>query len=253
MIAAVLPRAELRFPLHRFEEFEPLTPAELAAVLQLPLPPRIVQKGGVIRAEGIASTSFFVLLDGWAAASHSMLDGGRQILKIHLPGDALGTPSMAMSRTVEELTALTDVVVAEVPLERFGHLFTTHPRVAARFMLSIQLERIALMDRLAFMGRSTAEARTAAFILDLSERLKPLGKVHAGSFDLPLTQEQLADVLGLTAVHVNRMLKSITDRGLISRAGSTLTCLDVEGLALLSARTKRQRTTHLAWLPDARN
>lgn len=239
------------FPLHRFEEFEPLTSSELDAIGRLAASPQFARKGSVIRSEGAGVRSFFLLIEGWVAASHSVPDGGRQILKIHLPGDALGTPSMSMARAAEELRALTEVTYAEVPLTKFGTLFETHPRAAARFMLSIQLERVALMDRLASIGRTTALARVAAFIIDVAERLEPLGRVEAGSFDLPLTQEQLADVAGLTAVHVNRMLRELTDHDLIRRSGTRMSIIDPKRLAAVASRTRRPRATELSWLPQA--
>lgn len=179
---------DIEFPLHRFEEFGPIVGEELAAIASLGDPPKRFRRYASIRAEGVPTTNFFLLVDGWASSSHTMPDGSRQILKVHLPGDALGTPSMCMAQTVEELTALTDVTVVCVPLDRFGKIFEGHPRVAARFLLSVQLERVALMDRLASISRTSGQSRIAALILDLMERLEPLGLVRNGSnSDIPRT------------------------------------------------------------------
>jgi CRP/FNR family transcriptional regulator, anaerobic regulatory protein len=244
---------DIKFPLHRFEEFGKLEVAELEAVAALGDQPRRFRRHARIRAEGVPTTNFFLLVDGWVASSHILPDGRRQILKVHLPGDALGTPSMCMARTAEELTALTDAVVIDVPLDRFGMLFESHPRLAARFLLSVQLERVALMDRLASISRTSGQQRVAALILDLMERLEPLGLVHNGSFHMVLTQEQIGDVVGLTSVHTNRSLGAIEKQGLIARSGQRLTVIDRDELARFSARSTREVFANQAWLPKPRD
>jgi CRP-like cAMP-binding protein len=243
---------EINFPLHRFEEFGPLETTELEAVIALGDAPRRFRRLAVIRDEGVPTTNLFLLVDGWAASSQMLPNGGRQILKVHLPGDALGTPSMCMARTVEELTALTDVTAISVPLDRFGTIFETHPRLAARFLLSVQLERVALMDRLASISRTPGPQRISALILDLMERLEPLGLVHNGTFHMVLTQEQIGDIVGLTSVHTNRSLKAIEKRGLIARCGHRFTVTDREALAAFALRPKRERLSGQAWLPGPR-
>lgn len=239
-------------PLHRFEEFGTLTDAELDALNALGNAPRRYKRHAKIRTEDVVPTSFYLLLDGWVAASHMVANGGRQILKVHLPGDAVGTPSMSTARTVEELTALTDATVVEVPFARFGQIFEDHPRIAARFMLSIQLERVALMDRLASIGRTSAPAQLAAFLLDLMERLEPLGLVEKDGFVMRLTQEQIGDALGLTAVHINRTLRVIEDEGLIARVDRRVSLVDRPALERLAERPKRVPMLDPAWLPPAR-
>lgn len=240
------------FSLHRFEEFGPLSVAEREAVMALGDAPCLHRRQSRIRDEDIVPSCFYLLVEGWVAAAHVFPDGSRQILTVHLPGDALGTPSMCMERTTEELTALTDVVVIPVPLARFGRLFDDHPRMAARFLLSVQCERVALMDQLASMGRTSSEARLAAFLLDLIERLEPLMVVKQDSFDMKMTQEQIGDLLGLTGVHVNRMFRSLYEQGLVARTGQRITLRNRQALSRLAARPPRRRLTRCSWLPQQR-
>lgn len=239
-------------PLHRFEQFGLLSEAEREAVLALPGRPYTIERGQTILRENDEARGFYLLLSGWAAVWNVMPDGGRQIAKIHLPGEPLGTPSMAMRRSTENVLAITEVVIANVPLARFGALFETHPRVAARFLLSVQQERIVLMDRLAAIGRVGAEASVASFLLDIKERLEPLGLVQDNSFDLMVTQEQIGDVLGLTSVHVNRVLSSLTSRGLIERNGRHYRLPNADLLSATAARPERQPFPDQDWLPAAR-
>ena len=241
-----------KFPLHRFEEFGRLSSGELAALKSAGEPPRQYRRHARIREEGAPPAGFYLLLEGWVAASQTLPSGGRQILKIHLPGDALGTPSMSMTRTVEDLSALTDVTVIHLPLERFGELVEQHPRFAARFMLSIQLERVALMDRIASIGRTTAQQRVGSFLVDLMDRLRPLGHVHNNTFFMVLTQEQIADVVSLTPVHTNRCLTALEREGLISRFGSRYSVPDPAALARFAGRTPRKPLPDQPWFPKPR-
>lgn len=241
------------FPLHRFQEYGDLNDAELRAVAALADEPRRYARNQVIRSEGRVGDGFFLLFEGWAAASVSLPDGGRQILKVHLPGDALGTPSMSVALTAETLTALTPAVVCSVSFERFGRLVDAHPRVAAFFLLSVQRERVALMDQLASMGRTSAECRLAALLVDLIERLEPLGLVDGDRFTACLTQDEMGDVLGLTGVHINRTMRELEHRGLIARERQCITVLDRPGLVRLAARPQRDLRADLGWLPTARS
>lgn len=240
------------FPLHRFQEYGGLNDAELRAVAALADEPRRYTRNQVIRSEGCAGDGFFLLFDGWAAASVSLPDGGRQILKVHLPGDALGTPSMSVALTAETLTALTPALVGSVSFKRFGRLLEAHPRVAAFFLLSVQRERVALMDQLASMGRTSAECRLAALLVDLMERLEPLGLVEDERFTACLTQDEMGDVLGLTGVHINRTMRELEHRRLIERRRHHIMVLDRPGLVRLAARPQRDLRTDLGWLPAAR-
>lgn len=221
-------------------------------MLALGDPPRTYKRGMTIRAANVVPTGFFVQLEGWAIASTILPDGGRQILKVHLPGDALGTPSMAVTHTVEMLTALTSTTVSAISFERFGRLIEQHPRIGITFMLSIQRERIALMDQLASVGRTSAESRIAALFCDLLERLEPAGLVSDSSFMLPMTQEEIGDVTGLSGVHVNRTLREFKERGLIVREGKTLTILDRDELSALASRPVRRLARDAPWVPASR-
>lgn len=241
----------MTFSLHRFEEFGKLSPTELAAVAALGDAPRRYGRNEIIRSEGDVASDFYLLIDGWASSAVTLPGGGRQIMKFHLPGDALGTPSMSVARASETLTTITPAIISTVPFDRFGDLLREQPRVTALFLLSCQRERVALMDWLASVGRTLSEARLAALFLDLRERLQPLGLVEGDAFHLPLTQEQIGDALGLTSVHVNRMMRELEDQGLIARDRQRLHLRDRPALQRLSALPVRALRTDLDWLPPA--
>ncbi|WP_170842052.1 Crp/Fnr family transcriptional regulator [Sphingomonas gellani] len=157
-----------------------------------------------------------------------------------------------MTHTAEALTAITPVSVSAVSFDRFGSLLAQHPRVAAQFLLNVQRERVALMDQLSAMRRTSAQSRLAAFLTDLLERLGRLAAVKEDSFTMRLTQEQIGDVLGLTSVHVNRLLRDLEELGLIARDRQVVRILDRQALVRLAVRPHRTLRTDLPWLPPHR-
>lgn len=236
------------YPDHRLIDFDCLTADDMERMRRLGGAPIEVPRNAVIRAESTADRSIYLLTDGWVLSSMLLRTGERQILKLHLPGDWLGTTGMVIERAVDTLTALTPVTVRKVPLEALGEVMASSPRLMAFAMLSAQKERIALMDRLATVGRSTAIARLASFLLDLNERLERLGQARDGRFELRVTQEQLGDMLGLTAVHVNRMVREMERRGLIERAGPSLRLADLAGLNGIAGLPHRRMAADASWL-----
>lgn len=236
------------YPNYRLTEFACLSEEHIEKLRTLGGPPIELPRHGSIRSEGSQDRSIYLLIDGWALSSMLLRNRERQILKLHLPGDMLGTTSMSVERAVDTLTALTPVRVRKVPLEALGELMAAEPRVMAFMLLSCQKERIALMDRLAWIGRSAAIARLASFLLDLNERLELVGQARGGRFELRITQEQLGDMLGLTAVHVNRMTRELERRGLVERSGSLVCLPDPDGLRNVAALPPRRMAPDASWM-----
>ncbi|ODP39781.1 Crp/Fnr family transcriptional regulator [Sphingomonas turrisvirgatae] len=236
------------YPDHRLSDFACLADDDFQRMRSLGSGPIELPRNAVLRAESSTDRSMYLLVDGWVLSSMLLRNGERQILKLHLPGDWLGTSSMAVERAVDTLTALTPVTVRKVPLETLGQLMASSPRLMAFTMLTSQKERIALMDRLATVGRSTAIARLASFLLDLNLRLERVGQAQEGRFELRITQEQLGDMLGLTAVHVNRMVREMERRGLIERNGMTVRLADMAGLNAIAALPPRKTAADTAWI-----
>ena len=106
-----------------------------------------------------------------------------------------------------------------------------------------------MTDRLASLGRTSAKARVAAFLLDMFHRLRVTDDNIKDSFELKLTQEEIGDSIGLTSVHVNRMIRQMEQEGLISRSNGRITLLDVERLEDIGHYTNRHKDMDLDWLP----
>ena len=146
---------------------------------------------------------------------------------------------------------MTDGVTAFVPFSRFGRIYADAPRLAALLTIAAQLERLALMDGLAMTGNASGKERIIRLLVDLHARLTLAGMIKDETFELPLSQEMIGDLVGMTNVHVNRMLRNLEDAGFISRAGRQFTFLDLTALKRLCPLLPRRPAIDLAWLPPA--
>ncbi|WP_029622554.1 Crp/Fnr family transcriptional regulator [Sphingomonas elodea] len=207
------------------------------------------RRQSVIRREREPVDAFYLLLEGWASSAIRLPSGQRQIVKVHITGDMMGTPSMVLDTAADTLTAITECRVAAVPLTRLREVLARHPRIAALFFMMVQIERLALMDIVAALGKSSARERMVRLLLDLHDRLAKIGAVENACFDLPLTQELLGDVLGLTAVHVNRTMRLLEREGLIARHGQRIALVDIERLHKISPVPPRKVRFDPVWLP----
>ena len=244
-------KGTMTYPIHRFRAFCNLTPAEENILETLGDAAIVRRRGETFQREGDVLGGFHLHIRGWISSSIVLRSGNRLVQKVHLPGDILGTPSMVLPRAADTLTAITEAVTAFVPYERFGQLFTSAPRLAALFTVAVQMERLALMDSLAVTGNASAREQLARFLVDLYARLSPIGMVQGDSFHIPLTQEVMGDLLGLTAVHVNRTIRGMEADRLIARESQRIHLLNLPALRDISPLPPRKPQFEPAWLPPA--
>lgn len=211
-----------------------LTGAEVEALQALHSTAHATRRGQHIVTQGRRCAGVWLLADGYALRYKVLTDGKRQVLDVALPGDMLGYPSCFFERALYSVVALTDTVVCPLALSELTDLFDAHPRLALALFRSSAGETAMYGERLAAVARRGALERVAHFILEMAFRLHAAGIGDGISFDMPLTQEQIADVLGLSSHHVNRMLRQLREEGLIEAADSQLKLIDRAGLAALA-------------------
>ncbi|KRB86053.1 hypothetical protein ASE00_04735 [Sphingomonas sp. Root710] len=238
----------IRLPVARYNEFIELSPADLAALGEAGGPELRYPRNQRIRTQGDRVTCVYLLVDGWVASSIDLANGHRQIVKIHLPGDLMGVPSITLSRAAETLTPFTLSVVRPVPLAAMGSILLSRPRLTAALFLSAQQERIILMDRITSLGRTNSAQRLATFLLHIYDRLRFLEPDLGTTFAMPITQEQIADVIGLTPIHVNRVFRRLEAAGLIIRQGRDITLTDPDALREMSGMPERRWLRQPEWL-----
>ncbi len=174
-----------------------------------------------------------VLLDGFVYRYKVAANGGRQIVALKVPGDALDFQSVYLHRADHDIRALTPATLALIPLRQIESLAIARPAVARAILVDTILEGSIAREWLLNIGRRNAEARLAHLLCELFYRLGEIGPPVA-QFTVPLTQEQLADLLGLTPVHINRMLKLLETKGAIGRSGRKLWISDLARLRDIS-------------------
>lgn len=238
----------------RLNEFVSLTPGERSALDRLQERERQLKRGTTLFRENDRNCDLFVVERGVMMSYVVLHDGSRQILRFLYPGDLGGVATVIYQNCPESVEALTDATIC--PMDRGGlsSLFADHPRLAALILSINQIERVALTDRLAGLGRTSAKARVAAILLMVRNHIRRThqGQRDDGGFVLGLTQEEVGDATGLTAVHVNRMLRQLEEDGLIARENGRVSFLNEAALTKAANFTDRYQNLDLSWLPPSR-
>ena len=211
----------------------PLSAADVAAIQRLPLQHRAVPAQTVIVAEGDRPTQSFVLLEGFVGRSKSTNTGRRQFLSFHVPGDIPDLQSVHLHVMDHDVVALAPCSIAHIAHVHLRELIRERPEVANALWRDTLIEAAVFREWILNVGRRPADQRMAHLFCEIIQRFDAAGLGGRGSYELPLTQTELADALGLSAVHVNRVLQEIRGRGLIEFHKSTLSVRDAAGLRQL--------------------
>ena len=233
----------------RLGEFVPLSGKEQAALLQLEERQRLLRRGATFVREHDRSTELFIVKSGMMMSFVILDDGSRQILRFMFPGDMVALPALAYASASETVTALSDSVVCPFDRSMLARIAADQPRLFLAIVALDQAERVMLTDRLAGLGRTSAKARVASVLLHVRNRMRRLDLTLDNSFVPGLTQEEIGDATGLTAVHVNRMLRQLEDERLIARDSGRYTLLDEEKLTREANYVDRLTALDLSWLP----
>lgn len=200
------------------------------AVMDLCRSTRSVPARQDIISEGDKPEHVHIVLDGWAARYKVLPDGSRQITALLLPGDTCDLHVTILGRMDHGIIALTRACVAYVPHQVMEELPIGRPRLGRALWRATLIDEAVLRSWIVNIGRRDAAERIAHLFCELHARLSLVGLVQDGQFDLPLTQDVIADATGLTPVHVNRMLQKFREEKLITLASGELTLLDPERL-----------------------
>ncbi|PZO91822.1 MAG: transcriptional regulator [Sphingomonas sanxanigenens] len=228
-----------------------LTDAEKRALAVLEDNPEPLDAGKTLVEEGDSGDGLYVLREGLLLSASLLKGGERQILRIYHSGDLVGTTGIPWRRAPASATAIVDSVVCHFPRAALREIFIAHPRLAALFYSIGMIENVALSDRLKSLGRTEGKARVAAFLLEMLGRLRITDRNVTNRYDLRLTQADIGDAVGLTPVHVNRMLRELTEEGCILRDGRSIAIADEQQLAEYCEFIDRYRDIDTSWFPPA--
>lgn len=186
-----------------------------------------------ITHQGMTDERAFIIQSGWGCVYKDLPDGERQVLDFVLAGDVIGIHPMG-GEAQHAFVSITELYVIEANA-RAVVAAMTRSQPMAQALLSIAWRQNNIMaEHLVNLGRRSALARTAHLLLELGERLKVAGQADNQGYDCPLTQYDLADALGLTAIHINRMLRELREYGLLSLRRNRVEFLDYAGLVELA-------------------
>ena len=171
-----------------------------------------------------------LLLDGLMCRYKDLSGGQRQITEIHVPGDFADLHSFTLKHLDHNIMTLTPCTIAKSPHARIQKLCEDFPRLARIMWFSTNLDACIHREWELSLGRRTAIERTAHLFCELYLRLGIVGLTAGNTFDLPLIQAELAECLGLTSVHVNRVLRELREQGLVEFRSGRVTIADLEGL-----------------------
>jgi CRP-like cAMP-binding protein len=199
----------------KLSRFGRLSQAERAAVLELVTEREDVPDNTDLVSQGEKLKEAIVIEEGWAIRYRTLDDGRRQIMNFLLPGDLFDLCAFMLTRADHSVGTIIDCTINRVPIKAVTSLFERHPRLGSALWMGGLQEEAMLRERITSLGRRNAEERTAHLLYELWVRLAAVGEHNGRSFELPLTQTELADALGLTSVHVSRTLRRLRKRGLI--------------------------------------
>jgi CRP-like cAMP-binding protein len=216
-----------------------LTPEERGILATLLVQQRSYAGNASLVSRGQPSIRAFILHRGWACAHRSLPSGARQILSVYVPGDLIGYPAAQAcpSEAVlhgHNVSTITDIEVSEIGIDRLSGALALAPGLARAMLWDHARANAMLEERLISLGRRSARERTAHFFLELSVRLGNGSPGHLDSYECPLSQYVIADALGLSAEHLNRILKQLRLARLLHVRSGSVEILDRDGLVRLA-------------------
>lgn len=220
--------------LRRLEIRDRLEPEEAQAVLDLPVNVVTYDRRQTIVRMGSLQNKSSILLNGWVGRSNTLVDGRRQITQLHIAGDFFDLHSFLMKRLEHDVVALTQCTVADVDHGRLKELTERFPHLTRLLWMLTLIDAATYREWMTLMGRADALQHIAFILCELYVRQAAVGIAADHVMDFPLTQEELGDVCGLTAIHINRVLQELRRDGLIVTADRRIRFPDWDRLVALA-------------------
>ncbi|SLN70162.1 Nitrogen fixation regulation protein FixK [Roseovarius gaetbuli] len=211
--------------------FVALSAPEISALESLHKRRRTFVAGRDLVHQGQSEQAAYILASGWAVSYKIMEDGQRQIVDFQIPGDFLGLRSVLFHLSDHSVEPVTNIDVTEILLPDLLDAFSRTPRLAMAILWAASRDEAMVVEHLVGIGRREATERMAHFLLELGARLALVGMGSKAGFDCPLTQYHLADALGLSAVHTNRVLRKLREWGMLTFRSGTVRFDDYDRLA----------------------
>lgn len=210
--------------------FVSLAPQDLSVLAELHSRRRHFVPGHEMVHQGQHDQTAYILTKGWVCSYKLLSSGARQIVDFQIPGDFLGLRSVLLRTSDHNIEPITPVEAAEVHIDDLLKAITHTPRLGTALMWAASRDEAMLVEHLVGLGRRNAAERTGHLLLELAARLRLVGMGDKTGFACPLSQYLMADALGLSAVHVNRILRELREAGLVTFQNGMVRFDDFDGL-----------------------
>ena len=216
--------------LRKFDRRALLDAADHEAFLSLPIRQQTLAANVYIVREGDRPDRSCVLVSGFAVRHKVTESGERQIVSVHIAGDFLDLEGALLNIADHNVQTLTRCEVAFIPRSAIRELIVSHPTLGMAMWVDTLIDSSIFREWVVNVGRRDGRARVAHLLCEFARRQDVAGLITEEGLQLPMTQEQIADATGLTPVHVNRVLKTLTGEGLIERTKRMIIIPDWENL-----------------------
>ena len=229
-VMAVSPQPEHARLIQRLGTIAVLTDPEKQAIADLPLRIRDFKENTDLVTEGDYPSECCMVVAGFVFRYKLLGRGRRQIFSFHLPGDIPDLQSLHLAVMDHNLGALTPGRAAYIPHAALRDLTERHPNLASILWRDTLIDSAVFREWLASVGRRSARQRVAHLICEVTVRMRALDLITDHAFNMPVTQAELGDALGLSTVHINRVLQAMRREDLLTWRGTALLVLDWERL-----------------------
>jgi len=219
--------------IRKLESIATLSDEEHAAILGLPTRSRTLGPGQDIFRDGDRPSQCCLILEGWACRYKLLDEGRRQIFSFHIPGDIPDLQSLHLHTMDHSLGTLTEATMAFIPHENVRALIQRFPRLGGVLWRDTLIDAAIFREWMVGIGRRSAHQRIAHLFCEMATKARSVGLNDGDTYPWPVTQTELADSLGLSDVHVNRVLSDLKRDGLISLGRRVFTAHDWDALAAL--------------------
>lgn len=197
---------------------------------QLEEAPETVPAGNPLWQAGQGAREFCTLVNGWAYSYRDLDNGNRQVLQVFLPGDIIALSDFCLSRRLYGVSMVEEGVICRFSFSHLMSLFERSSALTTAIFALSSHQHLMLSERMVNLGHHSARRKVLLFMHEIFLRLRQNGQAREASFRLPLTQEQLGDLLGMTSVHVSRTFSTLNDANLVHRDHFQVILPDLVGL-----------------------
>ncbi|WFU57766.1 Crp/Fnr family transcriptional regulator [Bradyrhizobium pachyrhizi] len=199
---------------------------DIRAIERLPIREQQLPAQKIIVADGSRTRESCLLAEGFAFRAKVTPDGKRQVLSLHVPGEIPDLQSLHLNVMDHDFSTLTPCTLGFIPHEAIKSLSRERPNVAAALWRETLIDASIFREWIVNVGRRSAVERMAHLFAEMHRRLKAIGRTSDGSFAFPITQSDLGDCLGLSTVHVNRVLQELRESNIMQVERSQYRILD---------------------------